>query len=139
MQEERSRQGGRSLRARKGKQWGAPEPPRRLQTGVGCQAFSGYKERQKAIEEIPLPPSGQKKKGKKTPAAQSGPGGGSSAQPPAEEQRAVPESVEEDRPDIGLRYTDEEVRRKYPELFVQPGAPPPAAAIQTAGAPQPIR
>ncbi|KAL2636170.1 hypothetical protein R1flu_007649 [Riccia fluitans] len=110
-----------------------PEPPRRLQMGAGRQAFSGSKERQKAIEEIPLPPSGQKKKGKKTPVIQSGPGGNPSAQPPAREQHAASATVEEERPDIGSRYTDEEVRRFYPELFVQPGAPPP-----TTCAPQPI-
>ncbi|KAL2634203.1 hypothetical protein R1flu_005682 [Riccia fluitans] len=46
--------------------------------------------------------------------------------------------VEEDRPDIGPRYTDVEVHRRHPELFVQPGAPPPASAIAaSAGAPQP--
>ncbi|KAL2612863.1 hypothetical protein R1flu_024555 [Riccia fluitans] len=77
--------------------------------GAGRQAFSGYRDRQKAIDEIPLPPSGQKKKGKKIQAVQSGPGGGSSAQPPVKEQCAPPESVEEDRPDIGPRYIDEEV------------------------------
>ncbi|KAL2642777.1 hypothetical protein R1flu_010364 [Riccia fluitans] len=53
---------------------------RRLQMGTGRQAFSGYRERQKAIEEIPLPPSDQKKKGKKILAVQSG--GNPSAQPP---------------------------------------------------------
>ncbi|KAL2623367.1 hypothetical protein R1flu_003572 [Riccia fluitans] len=47
----------------------APEPPRRLQTG-GRQALNGS--RQKAIEQIPLPPPGQKKKKNKTPAVQPG-------------------------------------------------------------------
>ncbi|KAL2623053.1 hypothetical protein R1flu_003258 [Riccia fluitans] len=43
------------------------------------------------------------------------------------------ETVEEDRPDIGPRYTDEEVRRRHPELFVQPEAPPPTQAVPTVG------
>ncbi|KAL2623017.1 hypothetical protein R1flu_003222 [Riccia fluitans] len=85
------------------------------------------------MEQITLPPSGQKKKKNKTPAAQSGPGGNPSAQPPAGEQRAAPATVEEERPDIGPRYTDEEVRRFHPELFVQLGAAPPTASV-----PQPI-
>ncbi|KAL2613986.1 hypothetical protein R1flu_025678 [Riccia fluitans] len=89
--------------------------------------------RQRAIEQIPLPPPGQKKKKNKTPAVQSGPERNSSAQPPAREQRAAPATVEEERPDIGPRYTDEEVRRLHPELFVQLGPAPP-----TAGVPQPI-
>ncbi|KAL2642877.1 hypothetical protein R1flu_010464 [Riccia fluitans] len=67
------------------------------------------------------------------PVVQSGPGGNPSAQPSAGEQRGAPATVEEERPDIGPRYTDEEVRRFHPELFVQLGAPPP-----TVGAPQPI-
>ncbi|KAL2620652.1 hypothetical protein R1flu_000857 [Riccia fluitans] len=90
--------------------------------------------RQKAIEEIPLPPPGQKKKKKKTPAVQSGLGGESAVQPPVEEQLDRPlETIEEDRPDIRPCYTDEEIRRRHPELFVQPRALPPASA----GAPQP--
>ncbi|KAL2628583.1 hypothetical protein R1flu_013269 [Riccia fluitans] len=75
----------------------------------------------------------EKKKKNQTPAVQSGPGGNSSAQPPAREQRAAPVTVEEERPDIGPRYTNEEVRRFHPELFVQLGPTPP-----TAGVPQPI-
>ncbi|KAL2621027.1 hypothetical protein R1flu_001232 [Riccia fluitans] len=59
--------------------------------------------------------------------------GNSSAQPPAKEPRAAPVTVEEERPDIGPRYTDEEVRRLHLELFVQLGPAPP-----TAGVPQPI-
>ncbi|KAL2620323.1 hypothetical protein R1flu_000528 [Riccia fluitans] len=113
-----------------GQTMSASEPPMQLQTGVCRQAFNGCKERQKAIEEIPLPPSGQKKKGKKTPVVQSGPGGNPSAQPPVGEQRAAPATVEEECPDIGPRYTDEEVRRFHLELFVQLGAPSP-----TVGAP----
>ncbi|KAL2654124.1 hypothetical protein R1flu_022252 [Riccia fluitans] len=109
----------------------APEPPRRLQTGAGRQAFNSY--RQKAIEQIPLLPSGHKKKGKKIPVVQSGPGENPSAQPPAGEQSAAPATVEEERPDIGPRYIDEEVRRFHLELFVQLGATPP-----TAGVPQTI-
>ncbi|KAL2612840.1 hypothetical protein R1flu_024532 [Riccia fluitans] len=108
----------------------APEPPRRLQTG-GRQALNGS--RQKAIEQIPLPPPGQKKKKNKTPAVQPGPERNSSAQPPAREQRVASATVEEERPDIGPRYTDEEVRRLHPELFVQLRPAPP-----TAGVPQPI-
>ncbi|KAL2645516.1 hypothetical protein R1flu_013103 [Riccia fluitans] len=109
----------------------APEPLRRLQTGAGRQAFNGF--RQRAIEQIPLPPSGQKKKKNKTPAVQSGPGGNLSAQPPAREQCAAPVTIEEERSDIRPRYTDKEVRRFHPELFVQLGPAPP-----TAGVPQPV-
>ncbi|KAL2610724.1 hypothetical protein R1flu_029297 [Riccia fluitans] len=47
----------------------APKPPRRLQMGAGRQAFNSF--RQRAIEQIPLPPSGQKKKKNKTPTVQS--------------------------------------------------------------------
>ncbi|KAL2652202.1 hypothetical protein R1flu_020330 [Riccia fluitans] len=89
---------------------------------------------QRAIEHIPLPPPGQKKKKNKTPANQSGPEGNSSAQPPAREQHAASAIIEEERPDIGPRYTDKEVRRLHPELLVQLGPAPP-----TAGVPQPIR
>ncbi|KAL2652804.1 hypothetical protein R1flu_020932 [Riccia fluitans] len=97
----------------------------------GRQALNGS--RQKAIEQIPLPPPGQKKKKNKTPAVQPGLERNSSAQPPAREQRAALATVEEERPDIGPRYNDEEVRRLHLELFVQLGPAPP-----TAGVPQPI-
>ncbi|KAL2651979.1 hypothetical protein R1flu_020107 [Riccia fluitans] len=65
----RDRQGGRASAYGRA-DCERPEPPRRLQTGVGRQAFNGS--RQRAIEQIPLPPSGQKKKKNKTPAVQSG-------------------------------------------------------------------
>ncbi|KAL2607676.1 hypothetical protein R1flu_026249 [Riccia fluitans] len=101
------------------------------ETGAGRQALNGS--RQRAIEQIPLPPPGQKKKKNKTPAIQSGPEGNSSAQPPAREQRAALATVEEERPDIGPRYTNEEVRRLHLELLVQLGPAP-----MTAGVPQSI-
>ncbi|KAL2607618.1 hypothetical protein R1flu_026191 [Riccia fluitans] len=61
------------------------------------------------------------------------PGGKFVGPPPAREQRAAPATVEEERPDIGPRYTDTEVRRLHPELFVQLGPAPPTADV-----PQPI-
>ncbi|KAL2649756.1 hypothetical protein R1flu_017884 [Riccia fluitans] len=123
----------REAEAAKGTNAGStPELPRRFQLpGQDSSA------KEKA-QEVPLPPSAQQKK--KKPANQTGQAGGSStqrlAQSPVqlgEQSARAQETLEEERSDIGSRYTDEELWIRHLELFAQPSAPAPTPATPAAG------
>ncbi|KAL2653068.1 hypothetical protein R1flu_021196 [Riccia fluitans] len=117
MQEKRRRQGARAFayeRADRAPR-NHPDDYRRVRVTMPLAAIGTSR---KPLKKSPYCHPAKKEE-EEGPGRSVGPGGGSSAQQPAERQRnRRQETIEEDRPDIGPRYTDEEIRRRHPELFV---------------------